>query len=280
VRLSLSALVILIPLHIWTASSVVGAKGDFDSKYEADVVMPGSLLRITSLDFKGLTADRELLDAIFFVGRLLGEGEVIKGRDWNYFERKIDASAALDPYFYDTFYFGSTMLTWGAGRYEAAVLLLEQAVKNKPDDWRMLFNLGFIHYYFLHDSLKGSEYIGRAAEIKGAPSYYANLAARLAYDAGSHETAVSFLLKMLESTNNENVRDMYEKRLYALKGAIELERASAAFRKKTGVFPFELDELVRAGFIEKIPADPYGGEYCINEKGRVFSTSNFTEIRR
>ncbi len=279
-RLSVGLLCLLIPLHIWLSGAVIAPKADFDAKFERDIAASGRMLRFTSLEFKSLAADSRLLSAIFYVGKMLEDRAIIKGQDWDWFETTVNASAELDPYFYDTYYFSALTLAWNAGRAEEAVRLLEKGVSYKPDSHRLLFNLGFIYYYFLKDNAKASEYIARAAKIKSAPPFYANLAARLAYDSGRHETAAAFLLDMLNNTENEKIRAMYEKRLIALKGAIELEKAVKEYEARYSGRPADIAELKTKGFIDSLPDDPYGGEYYINEAGRVYSSSGFIEKRQ
>ncbi|HAL85862.1 MAG TPA: hypothetical protein DCM31_02670 [Deferribacteraceae bacterium] len=279
-RISLGLLCLLIPLHILLSGAFIANKADFDSKFERDIAVSGRLLRFTSLEFKGLAADSRLLSAIFYVGKMLQDRGIIKGQDWDWFEANVKSSSELDPYFYDTYYFASLTLAWSANRPEAAVKILEKGIEKRPESHRLLFNLGFIYYYFLKDSAKASEYIGQAAKIKGAPPFYANLAARLAYDSGRHETAAAFLLDMLNHTGNENVRAMYEKRLIALQRAIELEKAVRIYKEKYFTTPSGVDELKAKGVITVAPVDPYGGEYFINEKGRVYSTSGFAEKKQ
>lgn len=275
-RISLVLLCFFIPLHLWLSSAVIAEKGALDSRYIYDSAVPGKVLRFTSLEFKGLAADNRLLAGIFYIGRLLGaEGRQAAGADWDYFTSLVNSSVELDPYFFDTYYFASAMLAWNAARPEEAASILEKAAVYRPDDHRLVFSLGFIYYYFLNDNFKASEYIGKAAQTDGAPAFYANLAARLAFDSGSHETAAAFLISMIEQTQNESVRAMYEKRLRAIAGAVELEKALAEYRAETGKNAESLSELVSAGLIDAVPDDPYGGEYYITEEGRVYSTSGF-----
>lgn len=278
-RLSVGLLCLLLPLHIWLSGAVIAPKADFDARFERSVAVPGQLIRFTSLEFKSLAADSRLLSAIFYVGKMLEDRAIIKGQDWDWFETTVNASSELDPYFYDTYYFSALTLAWSAGRAEEAVRLLEKGISYRPESHRLLYNLGFIYYYFLKDSAKGAEYIARAAKLKGAPSFYGTLAARLAYDSGRHEVAAAFLLDMMNSTGNEKVRALYEKRLLALQGAIEIEKAVREYESRYSEKPASLNELAEKGFIAALPKDPYGGEYYMKEDGRVYSTSGFAEKR-
>ncbi len=44
--------------------------------------------------------------------------------------------------------------------------------------------------------------------------------------------------------------------------------------------PLSLTELETAGLIDKIPEDPYGGEFILMEEGRVYTTSKLLPIKK
>ncbi|WP_022850633.1 tetratricopeptide repeat protein [Limisalsivibrio acetivorans] len=268
-------IVLLIPVHIWlTQASVELTGGDIERGAHG---MSGKLISLLSLDFRGLAADSKMLDAVFYVGGKIGRKETLTESDWDYYGHLINASLEIDPYFFDVYYFASSMLAWEAKRYEEAVAVLEKGAEKLPSNKRILFNLGFIHYYFLGNNLEAAKYIGEAAKLPGAPPHYATLASRLAYDSGSHQMAMGMISEMLDRTSNESVRRYYMKRLTALDRAVTLEKKAHIYRERNGSFPERLLELKKAGLIDEIPADPYGGEYYINDRGRVYSTSKFVD---
>jgi hypothetical protein len=48
-----------------------------------------------------------------------------------------------------------------------------------------------------------------------------------------------------------------------------LRAAAAHYRQQQGRSPAQVDELVAAGVIEKIPADPFGFGFAIDARGEV-----------
>ncbi len=67
-------------------------------------------------------------------------------------------------------------------------------------------------------------------------------------------------------------------RLTALENAVVIEDALEQCKQKEGRIP-EFGELVDSGYLDELPADPYGGEWELLPNGRVFSTSKFAEMR-
>jgi predicted transcriptional regulator len=62
-------------------------------------------------------------------------------------------------------------------------------------------------------------------------------------------------------------------RAEALERILELEEAVSAYRKRFQQPPESIEKLVEKGFIERIPADPYGGYFYLDEQGKVRTTS-------
>lgn len=272
-------LVLLISAHLHLYTESFQSKNQLNERARVNFIFPVGFTQAMALDFQGLVADIQLLEAIFFIGEKIEKNEIMHPADVQYFIQMIDAVSDLDPYFFDPYYFSAALLVWGPGEYQAAINLLEKAMRYRTEDSRIPFQLGFIYFYFLNNYKKGAEYMSIAAAYPGASPVLATLASRLAYYAGDHEFAISFLEKMLSKTRNELIRKHYLKRLEALRGAVFLEQVVARFKKRFQRLPENISELQEAGLLETIPPDPYGGEYILVENGRVFSTSKFTELK-
>ncbi len=260
-------------------------KSILDKQAQIDFVLPSSFTKVAALDFKGLTADFQLLQAVFFVGEKFGKEEQLSKKDWHFFKRIVRAVLDLDPYFADVYYFAPTLLIWGPQRYGDALKILEKGLFYRKNDFRIPYMMGFIYFYFLKDNIKGAEYLKIAAQRPGAPkAIYTKLASRLAYYAGSYHLSLRILDSMLSREKNSIIRKLYLKRRKAILRAIYLEKAVAEYKKQRGELPPDVKALVKAKLIPHLPKDPYGGQWVILKNGRVFSTSKFseayTEIKR
>ena len=62
-------------------------------------------------------------------------------------------------------------------------------------------------------------------------------------------------------------------RAAAFEKILHLEKAVLAYRKRFQTEPKKLEDLVEAGLLVKIPEDPYGGSFYLDNEGRVRTTS-------
>ena len=243
----------------------------------AGYVLPSQFSRILAFGHKGLVSDYLFLKAMTFVGERFLEEQALVEEDWEYLVALLDTVTDLDPYFRDPYVFGQGFLTWEAGKIEEANRLLRKGLKHRPKDWRFPFYIGFNCFYFLGDYAKGGDYIMAAARIPGSPSYLPVLAGRLSYYGGQSKTGLLFLEELLAETTDPRLRGQLETRLTALQRAVMLEAILDAFIAEYERPPTSLDELVTAGYLDEVPPDPYGGEWIIDSKGRIQSTSRFVQ---
>ena len=67
----------------------------------------------------------------------------------------------------------------------AAEQILKQGARERPDDWQIPFNLGFIQSYYLGHMADAAASLALAARSPNAPGYLSFLSTRLAADAGN-----------------------------------------------------------------------------------------------
>ncbi|MEA3436198.1 MAG: hypothetical protein U9R43_07000, partial [Thermodesulfobacteriota bacterium] len=84
---------------------------------------------------------------------------------------------------------------------------------------------------------------------------------------------IIFLKEMIRDTENEGIKQNFMLRIKALEIMDRLEQKVSEYQKTFQKRPASLTELVTTGLIEKIPDDPYGGEFILLENGRVYTTS-------
>jgi hypothetical protein len=59
-----------------------------------------------------------------------------------------------------------------------------------------------------------------------------------------------------------------------------LEQAIGHYHKKYHVYPKTLTELVSAGYLSRIPEEPFGGSYELNSRtGQVTSSTHPTRLK-
>lgn len=240
-------------------------------------LLPSRVTSLLSFGHEGLVSDFIFLKVATFVGGVgLGGGQ-ISPSDWRAIEHGLDVVTDLDPYFVDPYFLAEGLFAWDARQPEVANRLLGKGIGYRKSDWRLPYFAGFNSFYFLGDYSRGAEYLARAAKIPGAPAFLGPLSARLYYYGGQSRTAILFLRGMLAEVNDEQMRLRLQKRLSALENAALIEDAAKRFEKDLGKKLTVVGDLVSNGYLEALPAEPYGGDWVLMPNGRVFSTSKFAE---
>mgnify|MGYP005845294073 CR=1 FL=1 len=280
VLLPLVGVAMLAVFHVVLYGQTFERKNGLDEQARVNYVLPASFSRAAALDFKGVIADFQLLQGIFFIGEKIETQSQVSEAEWDYLVRIITTVTRLDPYFYDTYHFSTGMLTWGAGRYEDAIKILETARQYNPDDYRFPYHIGFIYFYFLQNNQKGAQYLELASRQPDAPPILASLASRLAYYKGNYQFSIDLIQRMMARERSPEIRSYYQKRLTALENALLLEKAVKRYKEELQSLPKSINALLKQNYIDKIPHEPYGGDWIILENGRVYSTSKFANASK
>lgn len=263
--------VVLVIAHIISLGKISEQVKLMPKGEDAAYVLPAPLLRITAMEFHGLASDFMFLQALVFLGGTNERKEEprVKEWEWKWVYNVLVASTSLDPYFYDPYYFGNANLTWGGDLIHEANALLENGIRYRSWDSMLPFYQGFNFFYFLNDNKKASESLMEASRRPGASPMYASLAVKLAYKGKRTENAIAFQKYILDKTEDPLLRKEYETRLNALRGILYLEKATAKYKRRFGRYPQRLDDLTATHVIEKLPTEPYGGNYYIDLAGQV-----------
>ncbi len=272
-------LLCLIPAYFLLQQDLWEGRAEVRRSAQAGYVIPSKFSRVLALEHKGLLSDFLFLKTITFFGERVMAEQPIADVDWRFIIGSLDAVTDLDPYFLDPYILGEGLLTWESERYEEANQLLEKGRKYRTWDWQIPFYLGFNYFYFLGDNEKGAEYLLEAGRLPGSLSFLPDLASRIGYYGGKAKDAAVFLKGIIAQTDDRQVKERLEKRLLALERSAFLEERVERFEKEQGRVPEKVGELISKGYLQKLPAEPYGGKWVIMESGRVFSTSRFLTSR-
>ena len=235
------------------------------------------ILKVAVGEHATLLAQYAVVKVLFYFGTLVDpeQNTVIRKPEYFNMFRMLQAAVKLDPYNMDAYYFTQAAFTWELLRVKEVNNMLDFGMKYRTWDPQLPFFAGFNSAYFLKDYKRAAGYMQKAAEISGDP-LYTNLTARYLYESGESGLGILFLSAMEKSAKNPDIKKLYSTRKQALLAAEKLTGAVRAYRKMHDCAPAMLQELVEGGYINGIPADPYGGRFYIDEKGFVRSTSKFS----
>ena len=147
-----------------------------------------------------------------------------------------------------------------------AMPILERGMTVFPENWELPFWAGYLHYIYLEDYDTAGEYFWRAAHCPNAPVTFLSLMLSSLKKSGRYEMAIYALERLIESSDNENIIRIYEKRKVRFENMIMLQKAAGHFQTVTGRPLTDLEQLVSAKILPVIPEDPMGKRYWWDNK--------------
>jgi len=232
------------------------------------------VLRFSTADQKEFTAAALIFKTMMYYGGLIGESTVTQTYippDYEGMIQNIKTANKLDPYNMDAYYFAQAILSWDVGRAEEANRVLEFGMQYRDWDFYLPYFAGFNYAYFLKDYENAARYYQRAADLTGS-DLLMRLTSRYLYESKQTDLAVAYLKNLLRTTHNKAIKNTLQMRLKALTEISRIEAAVRAFEEDRGTRPRSIRELV--GYLQPPPLDPYGGEFYLDDEGRVKTTSN------
>ncbi len=240
----------------------------------------GRFTRITSMGFQTVVADLLWLRGIQYYGAHRKTDKYYPLAE-HIFQTIVD----LDPHFLNAYRFGSFVLSQDMGQPDLAINLLKLGCRKNWWAWQPFFDLGFIYYIDLNQPLKAARYFNLSSRLPNAPEITRRFCAFAFRKAGRNQIAKRLWAEIYRSTSN---KVMKQTALYVLKN-IELDEALALiqdalekYKSEYGSLPENVGDLVRTGYLVRLPEEPFGGYFFIDEASQsvVSSTRCRTEADR
>jgi len=247
----------------------------------------GSALKRLTVSFDTLAADVYWIRAIQYYGstkrRLASQisgpeppAMIADRSDYRNLYQLLDLTTSLDSRFDIAYRFGAVFLAEGypsgPGSPDLAIRLLEKGLRERPDKWQYMQDIGFVRYWYQRDYRGAAEWFRRASEVPGAPIWLKPLAATTVAQGGDRRSSRVMWLAILQSADVDWLRQQAERRLVqlrALDDIDELQRAVDMYSERNGARPSDWMTLVRARVLRAVPADPTGVPYELTTDGRV-----------
>ena len=234
--------------------------------------------------YHALAADFYWLRAIQYYGgrkREIAEGRADSAaEDYRLLYPLLDLATTLDPRFNIAYRFGAIFLAEarpaGPGRPDLAILLLQKGLKEMPDKWEYMQDIGFVEYWWKHDYRAAADWFDRGAQIPGAPWWLKSLAANTLTEGGDRRSSRLMWQSIHDSTDNDWLRRDSERRLTQLRAMDDIDALQAIVNRAAAALGHPVrdwTELIRAGIIPRVPADPEATAYEIDAAGRVRMSS-------
>jgi tetratricopeptide (TPR) repeat protein len=227
----------------------------------------GTRLRLDSAaqDRRGRSEDR----------LLPGAGASADTRDFELLYPLLDLTTTLDPRFNLAYRFGAIFLAepspGGAGRPDLAIALLEKGLRERPDKWEYMQDIGFVNYWWRRDYQEAAKWFDKASQVPDAPWFLRSLAAVTLAEGGDRKSSRTMWMAIRQSAEIDWLRSDADRRLQQL-DTMDLidavQRAVDAAAPRTGKLT-KWPDLIRAGVLRGVPVDPAGVPLGIDDEAQV-----------
>lgn len=175
----------------------------------------------------------------------------------------------LNPAHQDNYYIAAAILS-EPRLVPAAQDILRRAADARPYDWAPLFYYGFNRYHFERNPAAGAaallEAVPRAQDQQDRWALE-NLAAKWIERGYRSAEAARLVEGMARSSPPGGFRRYLEVRAKRLRDLDELKGLAAEYQQRFGRKLERIGDLVAAGMIPGVPADPLGVGYAVDDAG-------------
>jgi tetratricopeptide (TPR) repeat protein len=258
---------------IWKLQHTIDSQKAALSGDRDDVLLSsGKLLKIMSLEYAPLMADFYWTRVVQFYGNKHMRGNANMEELWPL----LDITTTLDPNLLPAYRFGAIFLSQhaptGAGRPDMAVQLIQRGIKANPEYWRLYEDLGFVYYFDLKDYPKASEAFLEGSKQPHALVWMKVMAAKIATEGESYQTSFFLWNDIYTTTTDPQIKENAKVHLQLLRAkedCRQIDLLADEYEKRFGRRPKRVEELVRAGLLRGMPADPLGYAYEFGENGKA-----------
>lgn len=215
--------------------------------------------------------DRYLAANLAAIRALVVETGKMRPEDYRILGKVQEDASWLNPAHEDNYYIATAILPWN-GELDAAQSILARASRARPFDYQPAFFFAFHLLQFKDDPVGASAWLREAAEKLPSEEerlIMQNFAARWIDRAQDVDLAIRVVEAMARQAKRKDFRAYLEQRVLRLRSLKQLRAAADDFRGRFGRAPARLQELVDAGLVAAIPADPFGFGFDLDAGGRV-----------
>lgn len=256
--------IVFLALPVWFAAVLVYTRRTLDRPkapvraQDELVYLPAARhLRPLSLGYHNVLADILWFRAISYFGQ-----HYLSDKLYPWLAQMCELVTDLDPQAIHVYRFAGFILPWEAASKDDGIRLLEKGVRVFPDSWLLHYWLGFNYYFFKNDIASATKHLELAMKTSPEPHRIARIVTLFYRHQHGARMTQAFLESMRGTTDSPEVARVLESLQKEAQAAAELERVQAAVDAYRGRFerlPGELADLVAAGLIDTLPADPFGG---------------------
>ncbi|WP_028456457.1 hypothetical protein [Chitinilyticum litopenaei] len=214
--------------------------------------------------------DRYLAANIGTLRALFLSVEKLTASDYAILARVQDDSSLLNPRSNDNYYIAQAILPW-AGELESTQRILIRAAEALPNDPNPYFFLGFNHWQFE----RNYQAAGAAFEKAAATTHdskqrdaYLHMASKFYTHTDDLDLAIKTIEHLRQTARDPALKQHLLARQYRILRLQILREKAHEYRKLNGKPIGNLEDLVVAGLLDQVPADPLGIGYDVDANGQ------------
>ncbi len=196
--------------------------------------------------------------------------------------RLLEIAVTFDPKFVYAYEWGGNVFAWD-GYLDLSNSLLEKGIRHNPHAWKLYYTLGFNRFYFEKKYVLAANLFEKAREVSKGRFKLNRLNAQLYLLANRFDLGIEYFKRMYDSAEDEDMKDFYQEKINYFvveRDIAALQKFVEKFKINYGRYPNSLRELVKYKIIQKIPQEPFGGEYILNLKSKEVENKPFKRMKR
>jgi tetratricopeptide (TPR) repeat protein len=201
-----------------------------------------------------------------------------------YLKHTYDIITELDPHYLDAYQTGALFMFYEGRNPKAGLDLLDQGLKNNPDQWILPLDAGFYCMMSLKNKEMAAEYFRKASKIPGAVTLAKRAEASMRFKMGDKLTAFSLWSQVYEEVEQASIKQIAFQHMHDLRVLMDLDilrKGIHTYRKQFKRNPLNLEQLLSHRFIPNLPADPEGSPYRYESRsGEVKYAQQLTLYKR
>lgn len=188
----------------------------------------------------------------------------------------------LNPGHEDNYYVAAGNLV-GTPLHTDGQWILRRAIDARPFDFLPPFFYAVNRMHYDKEPVDGARWMQVAAARSGEEDNRASMekiAARWLLRGDDPSMAVAVLDMMAQQARTHGLRQHFVKRAQQARDLMELQQAIDFYAERHARRPENLEQLVAAGILKRLPDDPFGKGYEMNGNGKAMVRSRPMRARR
>jgi len=267
---------IILGASVFLTSSIVKGKTWKDKGMMETIVLPDSeIMQRASLGYTNLAADLIWLRTIRYIN-IHNKGD----KKYPELPRFFKLITDLDENFKDIYRVGGEALRELSKDPKSSISLLEKGRSIYPDDWKIAYESGR-SYSLTNQWELATKSFEESLKMPEAPEWIAIHVAEGYYRQRDYMKSLYWWFRISSTTNNKEVAAMARSKvlyLDTLIPAIRIAESCKLFWEKYRRLPHDPEELVRAGFLDFVPEEPFNGRFVIDRKNFTIESTYISSL--